>query len=323
MKAIVQDRYGSADVLELRDIDVPVIGENDVLVRVHAAAAGPDVWHIMTGKPYMARPVLGFRRPKVPVRGWDVAGTVEAVGASITRFVPGDEVLGVAEGSFAEYAIAPADKVVLKPARLSFEQAAALPISGVTALQAVRKADVKPGQDVLVIGAAGGVGTLLVQIAKAFGGRVTGVSSTSKLDLVRSIGADDVVDYTLQDFTDGSRRWDVILDTAGRRPLRQLRRALSPKGTLVVVGGDGGGRWTGGFFRGMLRGPLVSLFVGQKLGGLNSKTTLEDLQAVADLIEAGTVTPVVDRTFQLVEAPDAIRYLAQGHPGGKVVIDVG
>ena len=323
MKAIVQDRYGSADVLELRDIDVPVIGENDVLVRVHAAAAGPDVWHIMTGKPYMARPVLGFRRPKVPVRGWDVAGTVEAVGANVTRFVPGDEVLGVAEGSFAEYAIAPADKVVLKPARLSFEQAAALPISGVTALQAVRKADVKPGQDVLVIGAAGGVGTLLVQIAKAFGGRVTGVSSTSKLDLVRSIGADDVVDYTLQDFTDGSRRWDVILDTAGRRPLRQLRRALSPKGTLVVVGGDGGGRWTGGFFRGMLRGPLVSLFVGQKLGGLNSKTTLEDLQAVADLIEAGTVTPVVDRTFQLVEAPDAIRYLAQGHPGGKVVIDVG
>jgi len=323
MKAIVQDRYGSADVLELRDIDVPVIGENDVLVRVHAAAAGPDVWHIMTGKPYMARPVLGFRRPKVPVRGWDVAGTVEAVGASITRFVPGDEVLGVAEGSFAEYAIAPADKVVLKPARLSFEQAAALPISGVTALQAVRKADVKPGQDVLVIGAAGGVGTLLVQIAKAVGARVTGVASTSKLDLVRSIGADDVVDYTLQDFTDGSRRWDVILDTAGRRPLRQLRRALTPKGTLVVVGGDGGGRWTGGFFRGMLRGPLVSLFVGQKLGGLNSKTTLEDLQAVADLIEAGTVTPVVDRTFQLVEAPDAIRYLAQGHPGGKVVIDVG
>ena len=323
MKAIVQDRYGSAGVLELRDIDVPVIGENDVLVRVHAAGAGPDVWHIMTGKPYMARPVLGFRRPKVPVRGWDVAGTVEAVGANITRFVPGDEVLGVAEGSFAEYAIAPADKVVRKPARLSFEQAAALPISGVTALQAVRKADVKPGQDVLVIGAAGGVGTLLVQIAKAFGGRVTGVSSTSKLDLVRSIGADDVVDYTLQDFTDGSRRWDVILDTAGRRPLRQLRRALSPKGILVVVGGDGGGRWTGGFFRGMLRGPLVSLFVGQKLGGLNSKTTLEDLQAVADLIEAGTVTPVVDRTFQLVEAPDAIRYLAQGHPGGKVVIDVG
>ncbi len=323
MKAIVQDRYGSAGVLELRDIDVPVMGENDVLVRVHAAGAGPDVWHIMTGKPYMARPVLGFRRPKVPVRGWDVAGTVEAVGANVTRFAPGDEVLGVAEGSFAEYAIAPADKVVLKPARLSFEQAAALPISGVTALQAVRKADVKPGQDVLVIGAAGGVGTLLVQIAKAFGGRVTGVSSTSKLDLVRSIGADDVVDYTLQDFTDGSRRWDVILDTAGRRPLRQLRRALTPKGTLVVVGGDGGGRWTGGFFRGILRGPLVSLFVGQKLGGLNSKTTLEDLQAVADLIEAGTVTPVVDRTFQLVEAPDAIRYLAQGHPGGKVVIDVG
>jgi NADPH:quinone reductase-like Zn-dependent oxidoreductase len=323
MKAIVQDRYGSADVLELRDIEEPVVGESDVLVRVHAAGTGPDVWHLMTGKPYMARPVIGFRQPKERVRGWDVAGTVEAVGANVTGFQPGDEVMGVAPGSFAEYAIARADKLVRKPVRLTFEQAAAVPVSGVTALQAVRdQARVQPGQSVLVVGAAGGVGTFAVQIAKAFGARVTGVASTSKLDLVRSIGADDVIDYTREDFTDGSRHWDVIVDTAGRRPLRQLRRALTPKGTLVVVGGDGGGRWTGGFFRGMIRGPLVSLFVGQKLGGLNSKTTLKDLQAVADLIEAGTVTPVIDRTYQLVEAPDAIRYLEKGHPRGKIVIDV-
>jgi len=323
MKAIVQDTYGSADVLELRDIEEPVVGENDVLVRVHAAGAGPDVWHLMTGQPYMARPVIGFGGPKERVRGWDVAGTVEAVGAKVTTFHPGDEVMGVAPGSFAEFAIARADKLVPKPDRLTFEQAAAVPVSGVTALQAVRdEARVQPGQSVLVVGAAGGVGTFAVQIAKAFGARVTGVASTSKLDLVRSIGAEEVIDYTREDFTDGSRSWDVIVDTAGRRPLRQLRRALTAKGTLVVVGGDGGGRWTGGFFRGMLRGPLVSLFVGQKLGGLNSKTTLKDLQAVADLIEAGTVTPVIDRTYQLVEAPDAIRYLEEGHPRGKIVIDV-
>lgn len=323
MKAIVQDRYGSADVLELQDIEEPVVGENDVLIRVHAAGAGPDVWHLMTGQPFMARPVIGLRRPKERVRGWDVAGTVQAVGAKVTGFKPGDEVMGIAPGSFAEHAIARADKLVRKPARLTFEQAAAVPVSGVTALQALRDvARVRPEQSVLVVGAAGGVGTFAVQIANAFGARVTGVASTSKLDLVRSIGADDVIDYTREDFTDGSRQWDVIVDTAGRRPLRQLRRALTPKGTLVVVGGDGGGRWTGGFFRGMIRGPLVSLFVGQKLGGLNSKTTKEDLQAVADLIEAGTVTPVIDRTYALVEAPDAIRYLEDGHSRGKIVITV-
>ena len=324
MKAIVQDRYGEADVLEFRDVEEPEVGDGDVLIRVRAAGAGPDVWHIMAGKPYMARPVLGLRRPKIRIRGWDVAGTVEAVGSSVTEFKPGDEVMGTGEhGSFAELAGTPADKLARKPERLSFEQAAAAPVSGVTAIQALRdKANVQPGQSVLVIGAAGGVGTLAVQIAKAFGASVTGVASTSKLELVRSIGADDVLDYTREDFTSGSRRWDVIIDTAGRRPLRELRRALTPKGTLVVVGGDGGGAWTGGFFRGMLRGPLVSLFVGQRLVGLNSKLTLEDLQAVAELIEAGSVMPVVDRTFDLVEAPDAVRYLAQGHPAGKVVVTV-
>jgi NADPH:quinone reductase-like Zn-dependent oxidoreductase len=324
MRAIVQDTYGPADVLELREIERPEVGENDVLVRVRAAGSGPDVWHIMTGQPYMARAALGFRRPKVRVRGWDVAGTVEAVGASVTDFRPGDEVMGVAEGgSFAEYAVTSPDKLVPKPANLSFEQAAALPISGVTALQALRdKAHVQPGQTVLVIGAGGGVGTLAVQVAKAFGAHASGVASSSKLDLVRSIGADDVIDYTREDFTDGSMKWDVIVDTAGRRPLRQLRRALTPKGTLVVVGGDGGGRWTGGFFRGMLRGPLVSAFVGQKLMGLNSKVTREDLQGVAELAEAGKLRPVIGHTYALSETPDAIRELETGHAAGKLVIAV-
>ena len=323
MKAIVQDRYGSADVLAFRDIEDPVVGDGDVLVRVHAAGCGPDVWHLMTGMPYMARPAIGLRRPKIGVRGWDVAGTVEAVGTNIKGFRPSDQVMGTAEGSFAELVIAQPDKLVAKPAGLSFEQAAAVPISGTTALRAVRdKGRVQPGQTVLVIGAAGGVGSLAVQIAKAFGGKVTAVCSTSKADLVRSIGADDVIDYTREDFADGSRRWDVILDTAGRRPLSQLRRALTPKGTLVIVGGDGGGHWTGGFFRGMLRAPLVSLYVGQKLGGLNSKVKQEDLQVLKELIEAGKVTPVIDRTYPLIEAPDAIRYLAEGHARGKIVVTV-
>jgi NADPH:quinone reductase-like Zn-dependent oxidoreductase len=324
MKAIRQDRYGEADVLEFRDVEEPVVGENDVLIRVRAAGAGPDVWHIMAGKPYMARPAIGWSRPKIPIRGWDVAGTVEAVGAAVTEFRPGDEVMGTAErGSFAELTVAPADKLVRKPGRLSFEQAAAVPVSGTTAIQALRdKGHVQPGQSVLVIGAGGGVGTFTVQIAKAMGARVTGVASTSKLDLVRSIGADDVIDYTREDFSDGSRRWDVIIDTAGRRSLRELRRALTPKGTLVVVGGDGGGTWTGGFFRGMLRGPIVSMFVGQTLGSVNGKVTREDLQALSELIEAGSITPVVGRTFDLVEAADAVRYLAEGHPAGKIVVTV-
>jgi NADPH:quinone reductase-like Zn-dependent oxidoreductase len=324
MKAIVQDRYGEADVLELRDVEEPPVGENDVLIRVRAAGVGPDVWHIMTGKPYIARPALGFRRPRTPVRGWDVAGTVEEVGSGVTEFAPGDEVMGSAErGSFAETTAAPTDKLVRKPSRLSFEQAAAVPVSGVTAIQALRdEARVQPGQRVLVIGAGGGVGTFLVQIAKAFGAHVTGVASTSKLDLVRSTGADDVIDYTREDFTDGSRTWDVVVDTAGRRPLRELRRALTRKGALVIVGGDGGGRWTGGFFRGMLRGPLVSMFVGQRLGGINSKVTKQDLEAVAELIEEGKVTPVVGRIYPLQDAPEAVRVLETGHAEGKLVITV-
>jgi NADPH:quinone reductase-like Zn-dependent oxidoreductase len=323
MKAIVQDRYGSADALELRDVEDPVVGEKDVLLRVHAAGCGPDVWHLMTGKPYFARLMLGFRRPKVGVRGWDVAGGIEAVGSAVLAFRPGDDVMGTVEGSFAELAVASPDKLVPKPARLTFEQAAAVPISGVTALQALRhKGEVQPGQKVLIIGAAGGVGSFAVQIAKAFGAEVTGVCNTTKVDLVRSIGAEEVIDYTREDFADGARRWDLIVDTAGRRPLSRLRRALVPKGTLVIVGGDGGGPWTGGFFRGALRAPMVSPFVGQRLRGLNAKVNQRDLKALSDLIEAGKVTPVIDRTYPLIEAPEAIRYLEEGHPRGKVVITV-
>ena len=323
MKAIVQDRYGSADVLEFKDIEEPVVGDDDVLIRVHAAGCGPDVWHLMTGMPYMARLAIGLRTPKLPVLGWDVAGTVDAVGSNVTGIQPGDEVMGTTKGSFAELAIAKADDLVPKPAGLSFEEAGALPISGITALRAIRdEGHVQPGQTVLIIGAAGGVGSLAVQIAKAYDAKVTAVSSTSKEDLVRSVGADDVIDYTREDFTDGSRRWDVIIDTAGRRPLSQLRRALTPKGTLVIVGGDGGGRWTGGFFRGMLRAPVVSLFTGQRLRGLATKVKREDLIALTELIAAGTLRPVIDRTYPLIEAPDAIRYLEEGHSRGKIVITV-
>jgi NADPH:quinone reductase-like Zn-dependent oxidoreductase len=322
MKAIVQDRYGSTDVLELRDIGVPVVGEKDVLVRVHTAGCGPDVWHTMTGQPYLARLMLGFGRPKLAVRGGDVAGTVEAVGQSVTDLHPGDEVMGVAAGSFAELPVGPADKLVRKSARLSFEEAAAVPISGLTALQAIRdEGRVQPDQKVLIIGAAGGVGTLAVQIAKAFGAHVTGVCSTSKTDLVRQIGGDEVIDYTSEEFADGTRRWDLIVDTAGRRSLSHLRGALTPKGTLVIVG-DGGGRWTGGFFRGMLRAPVLSMFVGRRLRGLISKEKQEDLQTLSELIEADKVMPVIDRTYPLIEAPDALRYLEKGHPRGKIVIAV-
>jgi NADPH:quinone reductase-like Zn-dependent oxidoreductase len=323
MKAIVQDTYGAAEVLALRDVEDPEVGEHDVLVRVHAAGCGPDVWHVMTGRPYLARLVLGLRRPKVRIRGWDVAGTVEAVGASVEGFGPGDEVMGTVEGSFAERAAGPTDTLVPKPVTLGFVEAAAVPVSGTTALQAVRDhGKVRTGQATLVIGAGGGVGSLAVQIAKAFGATVTGVCSASKVELVRSIGADDVIDYTRDDFADGSRRWDLIVDTAGRRPLSELRRALTPKGTLVIVGGDGGGPWTGGFFRGVLRAPVLSLFVGQRLRAVNAKVNQERLRALTELIESGKLTPVIDRTYPLAEAPDAVRYLADGHPRGKIVITV-
>jgi NADPH:quinone reductase-like Zn-dependent oxidoreductase len=277
----------------------------------------------MTGLPYLARIAPEFRRMWPNPRGRDVAGVVETVGEGVTAFTPGDEVMGIAEGSFAEQAKGSADKLVRMPAGVSFEQAAAVPISGLTALQAVRDvAGVKPGQTVLVVGAGGGVGTLAVQIAKAFGARVTGVASGAKADLVRSLGADDVIDYTREDFTDGRRTWDVIIDTAGRRPLRHLRRALSRTGTLAIVGGDGGGTWTGGFGRQAVRAPLLSLFTRQHLRPVIAKETREDLETLRSLIEDGKVVPVVDRTFTLSAAAEGVRYLEEGHPAGKVVVTV-
>jgi NADPH:quinone reductase-like Zn-dependent oxidoreductase len=325
MKAIVQDTYGSADVLELREIDQPVPTDDEVLVRVHAAGLHRGDWHVMTGLPYLIRmvvPTLGLRRPKVPVRGMDVAGRVEAVGSNVTRFQPGDEVFGWCDGSFAEYACAPEDNLVPKPANLTFEQAAAVPTSAFAALQGLRDmGEVQPGQKVLIIGAAGGVGVFAVQLAKAFGAQVTGVCSTSQVDLVRSIGADEVIDYTHHDVTDGTRHWDLILDTAGHRSLSQLRRALTPKGTLVIVGSEGRGRWLGGFDR-SLRAPVLSRLVGQRLRMLASMPRQDDLQTLRELIEAGKLTPLIDRTYPLGEVPEAIRQLEAGHLRGKLVITV-
>jgi NADPH:quinone reductase-like Zn-dependent oxidoreductase len=325
MKAITQGRYGDVDVLEFRDIDQPLPSGNEVLVRVHAAGLHRGDWHVMTGLPYMIRvvvPTLGLRGPKVPVLGMDVAGTVEAVGPNVTRFQPGDAVFGWCDGAFAEYAVAPEGQLAAKPAALSFEQAAVVPISGFAALQGLRDVgEIQAGQKVLVIGAAGGVGSFAVQLAKAFGAEVTGVASTTQLELVRSIGADEVVDYTREDVTDGTRQWDLILDTAGRRSLSQLRRALTPKGTLVIVGGEGGGRLMGGFLRN-LRAPVLSRFVGQRLRMLASKERPEDLQTLRELLEAGKLTPRIGRTYPLAEVPEAMRALEAGHTRGKVVITV-
>jgi NADPH:quinone reductase-like Zn-dependent oxidoreductase len=322
MKAITQDTYGSTDVLEFMDVEAPKIGESDVLVEVKAAGVEIGTWHLMAGKPYLLR-IMGFglRRPKVPVRGRDVAGVVEAVGKNVTRFEPGDEVFGTADGSFAEYASAPQERLALKPANITFEQAAVVPISGGTALQGLRKGNVQPGQKVLVVGASGGVGSFAVQIATALGAVVTGVSRTAKMDFVLSLGAVDVIDYTHQDFADGTRHWDLIIDTGGRRSLSDLRRALTPEGTLVIIGGEGGGNWFGGFDRN-LRSGLASMFVSQRLTMLASKERGEDFDALRELIEAGKVTPVIDRTYPLIEAPEAIRYVAGGHARGKVVITV-
>jgi NADPH:quinone reductase-like Zn-dependent oxidoreductase len=323
MKAIVQDEYGSPDVLELRDLDKPVIGKGEVLVRVHAAGVDRGVWHMMAGLPYPIRLAgNGFRAPKNPVLGMDVAGVVEAVGNGASRFHPGDEVFGIAKGSYAEYAIAREDKLATKPEKLTFEQAAVVPTSASTALQGLRdKAHIQSGQKVLIIGASGGVGTYAVQLAKAFGAEVTGVCSTTKVDLVRSIGADHVIDYTRDDFAASEGRYDMILDIGGNSSLSRLRRALTPKGTLVIVGGETDGRWLGGTDR-QLRAQMLSPFVGQKLGTFIASVKAEDLIVLKELIEVGEVTPVIDRTYPLSEVPKAIHYLKEGHVRGKVVITV-
>ena len=323
MKAIVRDSYGSADVLELRDIDKPEIGDDEVLVRVYAAGVDQGVWHVMTGLPHPIRLAgYGLRAPKIPVLGADVAGVVEAVGNDVTRFRPGDEVFGIARGSYAEYAPALEDKLAPKPANLTLEQAAVVAISGLTALQGVRdRGRVESGQKVLIIGASGGVGTYAVQLAKAFGAEVTGVCTTAKVDMVRSIGADHVIDYRRDDFAEGKQHYDVILDIGVNSSLSRLRRALSPTGTLVIAGGETEGRWLGGSDR-QVRALLLSPFVGQKLGTFVSRENHEDMIVLKELIEAGKVTPVIDRTYPLSDVPEAIRYLREGQARGKVVITV-
>lgn len=323
MKAIVQDRYGSADVLELRDVDRPVPNADEVLVRVHAAGVDRGVSHLMTGLPYPVRLAgYGLRTPKTPTPGMEVSGVVEATGDEVTLFRPGDEVLGVGKGTFAEYACALETTLAPKPSSLTFERAAVVGSSGTTALQGLRDhGHVVPGQRLLIIGASGGVGTFAVQLAKVFGAEVTAVCSPSKVDLVRSLGADRVLDYTRQDFADGEPGYDVILDIGGNATLSRLRRALARTGTVVIVGGETGGRWLGGSDR-QVRALLLSRFVSQRLTTFIATTTHQDLLELIESIDSGKVTPVVDRSYPLSAVADAVRYLEQGYARGKVVITV-
>lgn len=323
MKAIAHDVYGEADVLELREVAKPLIGDDDVMVRIYAAGVDAGVWHLMTGLPYVVRIAgFGLRAPKQPIRGMDLSGKVEAVGKNVSQFQIGDEVFGTADGSYAEFAVTTESKLVSKPVNLTYEQAAAVPTSALTALEAVRdKGEVRPGQKVLVVGASGGVGTFAVQIAKALGAEVTGVASSSKLDAVRSIGADHVIDYRREDFTKLRARYDVIIDTGGLRTISSLRKVLTDNGTLVIVGGEGGGKWTGGAGRG-LRAIALSPFVKHNLRNFIAANRKEDLLTLKSLIESGKVTPFLDRTFSLPETPEAIRYLSDGHVTGKIVITI-
>jgi NADPH:quinone reductase-like Zn-dependent oxidoreductase len=322
MKAIMQDKYGSPDVLELRDIDKPVVKDDAVLIRVRAASVNAADWHFMRGLPYVARLSIGPVNPKIKVRGRDAAGHVEAVGKDVTRFHQGDEVYAeVDSGSFAEYTCVPEDIVGVKPANLTFEQAAAVPLAANTALQGLRdRGQVQPGQKVLIYGASGGVGTFAVQMAKLFGADVTGVCRTNKVDMVRSIGADHVIDYTHEDFTQNGQRYDLFFDLVGNRSLSDCMRVLTSEGTLVLSGGEGG-RWVGPV--GHLVSSLVrGLFMKQRVQPFIAKKSGEDLAVLKELIEAGKVTPVIDKAYPLSEAPEAIRYLENGHAQGKVVITV-
>jgi 2-desacetyl-2-hydroxyethyl bacteriochlorophyllide A dehydrogenase len=321
MKAILQAVYGPPEVLRLGDAEEPAVASRDVLVQVRAAGVDRGTAHLMRGEPYLIRLLgFGFRGPKQRVPGRDVAGTVVQLGSDVTEFQVGDEVFGIAKGSFAEYAAARADQLVPKPARLTFEQAAVVPVSATTALQGLRDvADVHAGQQVLIIGASGGVGTYAVQVAKAFGASVTGVCSTAKVDLVRSIGADEVIDYTREDFADGAKRFDVIIDIGGNSRISRLRRALAPKGTLVIVGGEGG-KWTG--VGRQARAVALSPLIPQRLATFVNKERHDDLDAVRRLIESGQVTPIVDRVYPLVEVPDALRHLEAGQARGKIAISI-
>jgi NADPH:quinone reductase-like Zn-dependent oxidoreductase len=322
MQAIVQDKYGSADVLRLAQIATPAISDKEVLIRVHAAGLDRGAWHLMTGRPYLLRLGFGLRKPRNPVSGREVAGTVVAVGSAVTTFAAGDEVYGISRGSFAEYAVAREGKLARKPANVSFEQAAVVPVSALTALQALTDVGrVAPGQHVLIIGASGGVGSFAVQIAKAYGAEVTGVCRTAKVDLVRSLGADHVIDYTRDDFADGEHRYDLIVDLGGNPTPSRLRRALTSSGTAVVAGGEQGGSLTGGMGR-QLRALALSLFVSQRLTTHLCKERAVDLERLTTLIESGKVTPSLDRTYPLDHAPEAVRHLAAGNARGKVAITI-
>ncbi len=323
MKAIVRERYGSPDVLELKDVDRPAVDDDGVLVRVRAASVNAYDWHMMRGLPFLLRMSEGLRKPKRSAMGVDVAGQVEAVGKNVTHLRPGDQVFGARAGSLAEYVRGgPKSFLVPMPAGLSFERAAAVPMAGVTALQGLRdKGQLKPGQRVLINGAAGGVGTFAVQIAKAFGAHVTAVCSTRNVDMVRSLGADQVIDYTREDFTRSGQRYDLILDVAASRSLSDCRRVLRSTGILVIVGAPDGRRM-GPIVARLLAAIVLSRFASQKMLPFLAKNSKEDLIVLKDLIEAGKVTPVIDRTYPLSETPAAIRYLEEGHARGKVVITV-
>jgi NADPH:quinone reductase-like Zn-dependent oxidoreductase len=319
MKAIVYHEYGSPDVLKCEETDKPTIGDDEVLIRVRAASVNPLDWHLMRGEPYVIRAMSGLRKPKPTRPGVDLAGQVEAAERNVTQFQPGDEVFGASTGAFAEYVCAGENKLVLKPANLTFQQAAAVPVAAISALQGLRdKGRIQPGQKVLINGAAGGVGTFAVQIAKSFGAHVTGVCSTRNVDLVRSIGADHVIDYTQEDFTQSGQRYDLVYDCVGNHSLSAFRRVMSPRGNYVMVGGPAG-RWIGPMDR-ALKALLLSLFVSQKLSMFLASTNKEDLVVLKELIEAKKVTPVIDRSYTLSEVPEAVRYSEEGHARGKVVI---
>jgi NADPH:quinone reductase-like Zn-dependent oxidoreductase len=323
MTAVTRREYGSADVLDVTTVERPTIAADEVLVEVRAAGLDRGVWHLMTGQPYLMR-VMGFgvRRPRNPVLGMDVAGRVVEVGADVTRFAVGDEVFGIGTGTFAEYAAAKESKLVHKPATVTFEEAAVSAISGITALQALTThGRLEAGQHVLVIGASGGVGSFAVQLAKALGATVTGVASTAKLDAVRSLGADHVIDHTRQSVDEGGRRYDLVVDIGGRNRLSRIRRALTPTGTLVIVGGEDGGRLTGGIGR-QLRAALLSPFVGQRLAFFVSSESLGSLQELTAHLADGTVTPAIGRRFPLEEVPQAIRAMEAGALTGKAAITV-
>jgi len=318
MKAIVCHCYGSPDVLKLEEIEKPSPGDDEVLIKVRAASVNP-IDRLFRGRPYLLRLKLGLSKPKDSRLGRDVAGQVEAVGRNVTQFKPGDEVFGTCRGALAEYACASESELVIKPEKVTFEQAASLPIAGLTAFQGLRdKGKLQPGQQVLINGAGGGVGTFAVQIAKALGARVTGVCSTAKTGLVSSIGADHVLDYTHDDFADGSQRYDLILDIGGNSPLSRLRRALTPGGTLVIVGGEDGGRWTG--MGRQLRALALSPFTRQRLTTFVSRHRRTDLETLAQLIEADQLTPVIGKTYPLRQAADAMRDLLAGQARGKLVL---